>query len=150
MGRGDAEVNRARLADVIAYSNGPHALPEKSGIPSRRLLWCPGLAPGKSQDENQLAVLWPMGALRVIGPGHRSFTRDTRMRQFIPSWGQILLFAAIAIVLAVALSFVDSTSRDLGLSICAMPLFVFSAVLGLRRNWARNAIDATEGEGTSA
>jgi hypothetical protein len=69
------------------------------------------------------------------------------MRQFIPSFYEVLIFAVLSIVMAVSLSFIDTSARDLGLSFCAMPLFVFSAVLGLRRNWARNAVEA---EGTSA
>jgi hypothetical protein len=63
------------------------------------------------------------------------------MRQFIPAFHEILIFAGVSVVLAVSLSLVDASAHDLGLSFCAMPLFVFAAVLGLRRNWARNAAD---------
>lgn len=59
------------------------------------------------------------------------------MRQHLPSVRQIVIFAAISVVMALVVSMLSSTQHDLGLSFLAMPLFVFSAVLGLRKNWAR-------------
>ncbi|HEV7302237.1 MAG TPA: hypothetical protein VGN72_23060 [Tepidisphaeraceae bacterium] len=70
------------------------------------------------------------------------------MRQFIPSVREIIIFAVLSITMAIVVSsFMNAASHDLGLSFLAMPLFVFSAILGLRRNWARNA---AETDSTSA
>lgn len=59
------------------------------------------------------------------------------MRQFIPSSRELLIFALISIALAAGVSTLQSSEHDLGLSFLAMPLFVFAAVMGLRKNWAR-------------
>jgi hypothetical protein len=59
------------------------------------------------------------------------------MRQNFPSSRQILIFAIISITLAVVVSTLSSAQHDLGLSFLAMPLFVFAAVMGLRKNWAQ-------------
>jgi hypothetical protein len=59
------------------------------------------------------------------------------MRQLIPSSREILIFAVTALVGAFAVTTLRSSAHDLGLSVVAMPVFVFAAVMGLRRNWAR-------------
>jgi len=67
---------------------------------------------------------------------------NTRMRQFLPSTREIVIFAAVSISMAVLVSTMTSSSQhDLGLSFLAMPLFVFAAVLGLRKHWARTEAD---------
>ena len=65
------------------------------------------------------------------------------MRQLLPSLRELVIFAAVSLALAIVVSTVlASSAHDLGFSFLAMPLFVFAAVLGLRKNWARTEADA--------
>jgi riboflavin transporter FmnP len=64
------------------------------------------------------------------------------MRHLIPSVREISIFAALSVGLAVLVTaFASASSRDLGLSFSALPLFIVAAVMGLRRNWSRVEAD---------
>jgi hypothetical protein len=56
--------------------------------------------------------------------------------RYIPSRLEIFIFALLAIFFAALVMNLRVSAHDLGLSFFAMPLFIFAAVMGLRRNWS--------------
>ncbi|HLL89787.1 MAG TPA: hypothetical protein VK324_10810 [Tepidisphaeraceae bacterium] len=63
------------------------------------------------------------------------------MRSLIPSVPEVMIFVGMAVLCAAGAEHMASAgNRDAGLSVLAAPLFVFAAVMGLRRNWQREAM----------
>jgi hypothetical protein len=56
------------------------------------------------------------------------------MKRLIPGRKELALFAVLAIVLSSVVSLFQVSQHDLWLAALAMPMFVFAAVLGLRRS----------------
>ncbi|HSV14201.1 MAG TPA: hypothetical protein VLI90_08070 [Tepidisphaeraceae bacterium] len=56
------------------------------------------------------------------------------MKRLIPGRKELALFATLAIVLSSIVSMFQVSQHDLWLAALAMPMFVFAAVLGLRRS----------------
>ena len=67
------------------------------------------------------------------------------MRRLIPSAPEIMIFVGLAVLCAaIAEHMATAGNRDAGLSFMSAPLFVFAAVMGLRRNWAQDAEDVVD------
>jgi hypothetical protein len=56
------------------------------------------------------------------------------MKRVIPGRKELALFALLAVALAIVVSLFQVSQHDLLLATLAAPLFVFCAVLGLRRS----------------
>lgn len=59
------------------------------------------------------------------------------MRYLLPNASEVAIFAGLAAICAAIVGTMDSQIHDLVFAIMAFPIFVFAAILGLRRNWAR-------------
>jgi lysylphosphatidylglycerol synthetase-like protein (DUF2156 family) len=66
------------------------------------------------------------------------------MRDLIPRSTELAIFAGLAAICAAIVGTLDAQSHDIALAGIAFPIFVFAAVLGLRRNWARQAVATVE------
>jgi hypothetical protein len=68
------------------------------------------------------------------------------MRSLLPSRTELAIFASLA-VLCTGIVGLEAIPTDLMLPLLAMPVFIFSAVLGLRRSpqWAEPAADEVSG-----
>ena len=56
------------------------------------------------------------------------------MRRLLPSRVELMIFAALAVILAGVVSHVQPGSHDLGAAALAVPTFIFAAIMGLRRS----------------
>ena len=56
------------------------------------------------------------------------------MKRFLPGRNETVVFAVVAIVLALVVSQFSVEQHDTGLALFTAPLFIFAAVLGLRRS----------------
>ena len=56
------------------------------------------------------------------------------MRRLLPSWGEVVVFALLAMGSAVAVSWFQPTAHDLGFAALAAPVFLVAACMGLRRS----------------
>jgi len=65
------------------------------------------------------------------------------MKRLFPSVKVAGVFAVLAVICATLVSRFSTSSHDLGLAALAMPVFVFGAVLGLRKSPQWN-LDAEE------
>jgi len=65
------------------------------------------------------------------------------MKRLFPSVKVAGVFAVLAVICATLVTRISSNSHDLGLAALSMPVFVFGAVLGLRRSPQWN-LDAEE------
>ena len=54
------------------------------------------------------------------------------MKRLIPDWTELAIFAVLALICAAVAA--PTKGQDLRLSALAIPLFIFAAILGLRRN----------------
>ena len=58
------------------------------------------------------------------------------MKRLLPNRSELAIFATLALLCAALVHSFGDTSRDLRLAILAFPIFLVSAIMGLRRNWA--------------
>ena len=61
------------------------------------------------------------------------------MRRLLPGANELAIFAGMSVICAAVVATMGASSHDLGLAFVACPVFIFAAVLGLRRNWQRQA-----------
>jgi ABC-type sugar transport system permease subunit len=66
------------------------------------------------------------------------------MRRLLPSWAEVIVFAVLAILFAVCVSFFKSGAHDLGFAAMGGPVFLIAACMGLRRSPAWTAAEETE------
>ena len=66
------------------------------------------------------------------------------MRRLLPSRAEVIVFAVLAILFAVFVSFFRSGANDLGFAAMAGPVFLIAACMGLRRSPAWMAAEETE------
>ena len=66
------------------------------------------------------------------------------MRRLIPSRVEIMIFAVLAVVSAVAVAFFQPAKHDLGFAALAGPIFLVAACMGLRRSPVWTAEEADE------
>lgn len=57
-----------------------------------------------------------------------------RMRRLLPSRVELAIFAVLALIAAASVTFFQPGKHDLGFAGFAGPIFLFAAVLGLRRS----------------
>jgi hypothetical protein len=63
------------------------------------------------------------------------------MRRLLPSWTELAIIITLAIIGAGVVATFQLSHRDLGLAALAAPVFVLSAVMGLRRSPVWQASD---------
>ena len=68
------------------------------------------------------------------------------MRRLLPSRVEIAIFAVLALIAAAVVGQFHASATDLGFAGFAGPIFLFAAVLGLRRSPAWMADDADNAE----
>jgi hypothetical protein len=61
------------------------------------------------------------------------------MKQYLPGRVELAMFGVLSSICAVVVY--ASGQHDAGLALLAFPLFIFSAILGLRRSWRERASD---------
>jgi hypothetical protein len=79
-------------------------------------------------------TVWLMGSIKLRD--QNGFFMDGSRMRYIPSRREIFVFATLAITCSIVVTSLKVSAHDLGLSFLAMPLFIFAALLGLRRNWS--------------
>jgi hypothetical protein len=65
------------------------------------------------------------------------------MKRLLPSRKELAIFAMLAVLLSGVVSLFQVTQHDLLLAGFAVPLFIFAAVLGLRRSPQWQSVPAT-------
>jgi len=61
------------------------------------------------------------------------------MRRLLPSRVELAIFATLALICAAVVALLQPNTHDLGFAAMAGPIFLFAAVLGLRRSPAWTA-----------
>ncbi|MEA2735939.1 MAG: hypothetical protein QOE14_2390 [Humisphaera sp.] len=68
------------------------------------------------------------------------------MRRLLPSRVELAIFAVLALICAALVALFQPNTHDLGFAALAGPVFLFAAVLGLRRSpvWTGGAEDEAD------
>ncbi|MEA2710571.1 MAG: hypothetical protein QOF78_3172 [Phycisphaerales bacterium] len=68
------------------------------------------------------------------------------MRRLLPSRVELAIFAVLALICAALVALFQPNTHDLGFAALAGPVFLFAAVLGLRRSpvWTGGADDEAD------
>ena len=69
-----------------------------------------------------------------------------RMRRLLPSRVELAIFAALAVVCATIVAMFHPQKMDLGFAAFAGPIFLFAAVMGLRRSPAWTIVPTEESD----